>query len=91
MYFGCTHYPLIQEQIKKVLGDDITFFNGAPNLARHLKNLLIEKELLEQNEGRIEFIDSNNSLENKDRIYEIAQQANLYQDSNNIIAVTAGD
>ncbi|MBO4358645.1 MAG: hypothetical protein IKX97_03880 [Erysipelotrichaceae bacterium] len=31
-----------------------------------------------------------NTLENKDRIYEIAEQANLYQDSDNIIAV-AGD
>lgn len=31
-----------------------------------------------------------NTLENKDRVYELAQQANLYQDSNNIIAI-AGD
>ncbi len=31
-----------------------------------------------------------NTLENKDRIYEIAQQADMYQDSDNIIAV-AGD
>ena len=31
-----------------------------------------------------------NTLENKDRIYQIAQAADLYQDSNNIVAV-AGD
>lgn len=31
-----------------------------------------------------------NTLENKDRVYELAQLADLYQDSDNIIAV-AGD
>ena len=36
---GCTHYPLIQDEIKEVLGD-VRFFNGAPNLANHLKDIL---------------------------------------------------
>ena len=42
---GCTHYPLIQDEIKKILGD-VTFFNGAPNLAKRLKNVLLMKNLL---------------------------------------------
>ena len=29
---GCTHYPLIQNQIKNIIGE-VKFFNGAPNLA----------------------------------------------------------
>lgn len=70
-YFGCTHYPLIQEEIKEILGEEITFFNGAPNLAKHLKEILQEKELLEINEGKVEFIDSKNSEDKKERFYEI--------------------
>lgn len=70
---GCTHYPLIKDEIQKVLGDDITFFNGAPNLAKHLKDILKQKELLENNEGKIEFIDSNNSLEKQERFYKILE------------------
>jgi len=41
---GCTHYPLIQEEIKSVLGD-VTFFNGAQSLAKHLKEVLKENSL----------------------------------------------
>ena len=31
-----------------------------------------------------------NTLENKERIYALAEEADLYQDSDNIIAVTGG-
>ena len=68
-YFGCTHYPLIQDEIKEILGEDIIFFNGAPNLAKHLKNILQEQDLLEINEGKIEFLDSKNSKEKEKRFY----------------------
>ena len=69
--FGCTHYPLIQEEIKLVLGDEVDFFYGAPNLAKHLKDVLEEKDLIEKQEGKIEFIDSKNSENKKNRFYEI--------------------
>ena len=42
---GCTHYPLIQEEIKNVLGD-VKFFNGAESLAKYLKKVLKENNLL---------------------------------------------
>ena len=71
---GCTHYPLIKEQIKEILGNDITFFDGAPNLAKHLKDVLVKNNLLENNEGTIEFIDSNNSEEKKQRFYDYLKE-----------------
>lgn len=67
---GCTHYPLIQEQIQEVLGD-IKFFNGAPNLAKHLKEILQDNNLLNKSneKGIIEFIDSSNSELKKERFF----------------------
>lgn len=67
---GCTHYPLIQEQIKQVLGN-VKFFNGAPNLAKHLKDVLEENDLItdSQSKGKINFIDSSNLKYKKDRFY----------------------
>ena len=58
---GCTHYPLIQNQIKNIIGE-VKFFNGAPNLAKHLKEVLEERSLLnkEKDIGKIYFIDSSN-------------------------------
>lgn len=71
---GCTHYPLVQEQIKEILGPNILFFNGAPNLAVHLKKILEKNDLLGENEGKIEFIDSQNSEAKKQRFFNILSQ-----------------
>lgn len=67
---GCTHYPLIQEEITQILGQ-VQFFNGAPNLARHLKEVLKEKDLLNDGEGKIDFEDSQGLEEKKKRFFEI--------------------
>lgn len=67
---GCTHYPLIQEQIRQVLGN-VAFFNGSPNLAIHLKNVLQNEKLINMSGhiGRIDFVDSNNSEYKKKRFF----------------------
>ena len=68
---GCTHYPLIQEEIKAVLGK-VQFFNGAPNLAKHLKKVLEEKDLInEKGEGKVEFEDSQGLREKEKRFFKI--------------------
>lgn len=70
---GCTHYPLIKNEIKEVLGD-INFFNGAPNLAIHLKEVLSEKKLLSNNNGKVEFIDSQGLLSKEIRFFNILNE-----------------
>lgn len=67
---GCTHYPLIQKEIAEVLGD-VKFFNGAPNLANHLKDILTESNLIGNNNGKIEFIDSQNLKSKEERFFKI--------------------
>ena len=67
---GCTHYPLVKKEIKNVLGD-VTFFNGAPNLAKHLKDILEEKDLLNDCKQEIEFIDTSNLNEKQERFFNI--------------------
>lgn len=68
---GCTHYPLIQKQIAKVLGD-VKFFDGSPNVAKHLKDILENKNLLNNSKenGNIEFFDSSNLPEKKERFMQ---------------------
>lgn len=67
---GCTHYPLIQKQISEILGD-VEFFNGASNLAKHLKDILVQNNLINNSQSikHIEFIDSSNSRYKKDRFF----------------------
>ena len=73
---GCTHYPLIKEEIQEVLGQ-ITFFNGAPYLSKHLKDVLEEKDLInnETTERIIQFIDSSNDEQKKERFFKIIQKS----------------
>ena len=69
---GCTHYPLIQKDIGQVLGNNITFFNGANRLAVHLKDVLIENNLINENveKGKIDFFDSSENEEKEKRFYK---------------------
>lgn len=73
---GCTHYPLIKDEIEKELGK-VKFFDGSNRLAIHLKQVLKEKKLL-NNIGKsdIEFIDSSNSESKEKRFYEILKNLN---------------
>ena len=79
---GCTHYPLITNEIKEILGN-VNFFNGAESLAKHLENVLKEKDLLSSSNhlGRIYFIDSSNSEYKKERFFKILNSEQL--DSSN--------
>ena len=69
---GCTHYPLIQEEIGQVLGENVRFFNGANRLAVHLKEVLLEKDLISKSneKGKIDFCDSSEKKEKEERFYK---------------------
>ena len=55
LVYGCTHYPLLEEKIKRVLGDKI-YIDPAIGLRKKLEILLKEKDLMSnRKEGSIEF------------------------------------
>ena len=68
---GCTHYPLIKSEIKKVLGD-VTFYDGSIGLTKELlrqlnnHNIKYEYEKLE-----IKFIDSSQNEFKEKRFWQI--------------------
>ena len=49
---GCTHYPFVERELKKVLGKKVQLFEGGPGTARETKRRLIEKGLLREGKGR---------------------------------------
>ena len=67
---GCTHYPLIKDEITEVLGD-VTFYDGSLGVAKHTKEVLEEKNLLSYNTGKIIFIDSSNNKDKERLFYEL--------------------
>lgn len=37
---GCTHYPLIKQEIRQALGKEVRFYDGAEGLARNVRRVL---------------------------------------------------
>ncbi len=53
---GCTHYPFIRKQIRRVMGD-VPLFDGGAGIARQLHRMLEERHLLSgKNEGQLIFL-----------------------------------
>ena len=77
---GCTHYPLIEKEIEEVLGK-VEFFNGAPYLAKHLKEILKEENMINEShiKNDIQFIDSSKDEKKKKRFFEIINNNMLLQ------------
>lgn len=54
---GCTHYPFVKHQIRKIVGSEIPLFDGGRGTARHLRHVLEEYNLLAQDsqQGKVVF------------------------------------
>lgn len=68
---GCTHYPLIKSEIKKVL-DDVTFYDGSKGVTKELLRVLkIHNINYEYKELEIKFIDSSQNEFKEKRFWEL--------------------
>ena len=68
---GCTHYPLIKNNIKRILGD-VKFFDGSVGVSKELLRQLKLREInYSSDELRIDFIDSSNDDNKEKRFREL--------------------
>ena len=68
---GCTHYPLIINEIREVLGN-VTFYDGSNGVARRLLNIIKENKFIGLGND-VFFFDSSNSIIKKERFYSILE------------------
>lgn len=55
LILGCTHYPLLRGLIQKIMGDEVRLVNPAYETSIALRQLLTEKNLLNQGKTEEEF------------------------------------
>lgn len=70
---GCTHYPLIKDELTNVLGD-VIYFDGSNGVSKELERRLREKDLLnkeKRQENKIVFFDSSNNIDKEKRFFEV--------------------
>ncbi len=53
LILGCTHYPLIRSTLGRIMGEKVTLVNPAYETARELKELLIARDILNQEPHRL--------------------------------------
>ena len=58
LILGCTHYPLLQETIQKVMGNQVTLISSAEETAREVKAVLTSK-------GQLNSLPRSESLRNR--------------------------
>lgn len=72
---GCTHYPLIKDAIKEILGD-VLFYDGSVGVAKQLVKVISDNNYVSDGDFDITFIDSSNDLGKKVRFFEILESDN---------------
>ena len=70
LVLGCTHYPFTENAVRRVLGENITLFDGAVITAQLTKEALTERNLLHEGPGEVIF---QNSLPG-DRMLTLSRQ-----------------
>lgn len=56
LILGCTHYPIWKKYFRNSIGEDTYLFDPSENLAKNTYNYLSQKDLLNSENGEIEFI-----------------------------------
>ena len=72
---GCTHYPLVDNVIRKVMGNDITLIETGNAIANRLK--LLSEEKGHKNEGNLEIKVFHTGEINKQMIEKILENKNI--------------
>ena len=67
---GCTHYPLIEDKIKSILGKETKIFNGAKGLASHLEKIIEKGNYHHSKSLKVTFYDSSFSQKKEERFYK---------------------
>ena len=70
VFLGCTHYPLVKDKIRKILGN-VNFYDGASLVASELEQLLKQGKIEYQFDSfSVEFVDSSNNSLKRERFFE---------------------
>ena len=68
---GCTHFVYYKDSLVKELSDRVSLIDGNEGTARHLKDILMEKNLLNERGGAIQWMNSDPSkIELSKRLYQ---------------------
>ncbi len=71
LILGCTHFNYFKDTYRKIFPEKVAFIDGSVGTVNHLKHILEEKGLLEENQGRVEYYVSGRQLTDCDQLQQM--------------------
>ena len=71
LVLGCTHFPLFEKVLSQVFPKEIQIIDGSLGVAKRLKNVLEENDMLVNNKLVIEYYYSGRLANNKEKLTEL--------------------
>lgn len=71
LILGCTHFNYFKDTYRRIFPKDVAFIDGSIGTVNHLKHILEEKGLLEDNQGTVEYYDSGRRITDGDRLQQM--------------------
>ena len=73
LVLGCTHFPLFEKVLSQVFPKEIQIIDGSLGVAKRLKNVLEENDILGNNKLEIEYYYSGKLVKNKAELVYLLQ------------------
>jgi glutamate racemase len=71
LVLACTHYPFVMTMLKKILGENVRIIDPAPSVARQVKKILGEKNLLNEEGGKVVYYTSGDVQKFKETLFTL--------------------
>ena len=75
---GCTHYPILENSIKKFVGNDVVLVNPAKETALEMKNYLVKEDILSEKFSNHTFYVTDDEEKFKKNLVEITDIKNPF-------------
>lgn len=69
---GCTHYPLIKNEIREVLGN-VTFYDGSIGVSKQLSNIINDNCYIGDNYKKVTFFDSSCDIMKEKKFFSVLE------------------
>jgi len=83
LVLACTHYPFVVPLLKKILGEKVNVIDPAPAVAKQVKKVLEEKELLNESQGK--------NVDGNSVVYFTSGSKNIFEKTLFILTGNNGD
>lgn len=71
LILGCTHFNYFKDTYRRIFPKDVAFIDGSVGTVNHLKHILEDNGLMEENHGTVEYYTSGRLITDRDQLQQI--------------------